>query len=167
MPLLWLARHSNSGEPAASRHKSGASCKGRSHAQLQSSHLLMNDVCLVLTRKSGSQLIPALLTHSTQFQRKQKQVLFILSPEKKVLLWYFTLDFYQNSTRYCYKCTSAPWIVNCVTSEWGSGLNLLLKNQNKIAKYLPSQSSGTDSMHPKQGARAQSLVRELDPMCPN
>ena len=42
-------------------------------------------MCLVLTRKNGSQpsqLIPALLTYSTQFQRKQKQVLFILSPEK-------------------------------------------------------------------------------------
>lgn len=45
----------------------------------------MDAVCLTLTVKSGSQpsgLIPALMTYSTQFQGKQKQVLFILSPEK-------------------------------------------------------------------------------------
>ena len=81
----------------------------------------MDDVCLILTVNSESQsslLIPTIMTYSMQFQGKQMQVLFVLCPEKS----YFGISlliFYQNSTRYCYECASAPCIVNSVCVQSG------------------------------------------------
>lgn len=65
-------------------------------------------LCLILTVNSGSQpfrINPSShdLKHTSSGKTKAGS---IYTQPRKVLLWYFTLDFYQNSTRY-YRCTSA------------------------------------------------------------
>lgn len=54
---------------------------------------------------------------------------------RKVLLWCFTLDFlseFHQVLLWMHQCTLHCKF--CMSSEWGSGLKLFLKNQNKIAE---------------------------------